>query len=83
MNSYVDRFFRDEEGEEGAEFLEYAVIIAISAILIAVIAVIFAVVKNKALDAGQAIDEADNESGAANWDAVDREDIDSRLENLK
>lgn len=68
MKNYLNRFFHSEDGEEGAEFLEYAVIIGLSAILIAVIVVIFFIVKGKALESGEQIDEAGGGQAHANWD---------------
>lgn len=80
MKNYLKRFIKDEEG---AEFLEYAVVIGLSAILIAVIIVIFTVVKNKALESGKAIDEAGNNSTAADWDAhINPDEVNSALNNL-
>ena len=70
MKDYVRKFFKDEEGTEGAEFLEYAVIIGLSAILVAVIIVIVFIVKRKALDAGEKIDKAGTDSGSVDWDQI-------------
>ncbi|ADU23762.1 hypothetical protein [Ruminococcus albus] len=85
MKDYAKRFFNEEEGEEGAEFLEYAVIIGLSAILIAVIIVVVMVVKYKGLKSAKKIDEAGNDSTAVDWDAAlgdkDKE-VNDALKNL-
>jgi Flp pilus assembly pilin Flp len=70
MRNYLQKFFKDEEGQEGAEFLEYAVIIGLSAILVAVIVAIVFIVKRKALQAGEDIDEAGTDSTDVDWDAI-------------
>lgn len=69
MKDYIRRFFKDEDsGTEGAEFLEVAVILALAAALIIVITVIYIVVKNKAVDAGEALDNTNNQRTHVNWE---------------
>lgn len=69
MKDYIRRFFKDEDsGTEGAEFLEVAVILALAAALIIVITVIYIVVKNKAVDAGEALDNTNNQRTNVNWE---------------
>ncbi|MCR5020064.1 MULTISPECIES: hypothetical protein [Ruminococcus] len=85
MKDYAKRFFNEEEGEEGAEFLEYAVIIGLSAILIAVIIVVFLIVKHKTLESAEEIDKAGTDSTAVDWDTAvgdkDKE-VNEALKNL-
>lgn len=73
MKNYLQKFFKDEDGQEGAEFLEYAVIIGLSAILVAVIVAIVFIVKRKALQAGEDIDKAGTDSTDVNWDQIQGE----------
>lgn len=69
MKDYIRRFFKDEDsGTEGAEFLEVAVILALAAALIIVITVIYIVVNNKAVDAGEALDNTNNQRTNVNWE---------------
>lgn len=83
MKNYLNKFFKDEDGQEGAEFLEYAVIIGLSALLVAVIVVIFVIVKNKALESGRKIDEAGNDAPTVDWDAyTDQDEVSAALEGL-
>ncbi|EGC04469.1 hypothetical protein [Ruminococcus albus] len=70
MKDYTRKFFIEDEGEEGADFLEYAVIVGLSAILIAVIIAVFMIVRNKVLHSAKEIDEAGNDSTSVDWDAV-------------
>lgn len=83
MKDYINKFFHEEKGEEGAEFLEYAVIIGLSAILVAVIVVIFMIVKHKALESGKKIDEAGNDTPTVDWDQyIDDNEVNEALQGL-
>lgn len=80
MKKYLSRFLKEEDG---AEFLEFSVVIGLVAILVAVIVVIVLIVKNKALQAGKAIDEAGTNSTIVDWDQqINEEEINEALENL-
>ena len=79
MKQYAKRFLSDEEG---AEMLEWGIVIGLAvAVLIAIIIAIVSVVKNKMLEAGKAIDEAGTGSANADWDAH-KEDVNSALDAL-
>lgn len=83
VKDYIRKFFKDEEGQEGAEFLEYAVIIGLSAILVAVIVIIFQIVRHKALEAGEDIDKAGNDSTTVDWDQYKNDDqVQQALDNI-
>lgn len=56
MKQYIKDFFKEEDG---MEFLQVAVIVALSALLITVVAYLFTKIGNKIGEAGDAVDSID------------------------
>lgn len=77
MKDYFKRFVKEDEG---AELLEYALVLGIVAALVIIIAVIAAIVKNKSIDSAKALDSA-NGGDAANWDSK-KDNVDELIKQI-
>lgn len=77
MKDYFKKFVKEDEG---AELLEYAIIVGVVAALIIIIMVIVAIIKNKSIDSAKALDSA-NGGNNADWDSK-KENVDELIKQI-